>query len=161
MAATSLGYNTYAGGIVAENNQGTISACGQKASVKATSSGEKAYEFVGGICGYNYGAIEKSFFIGELDAYDEDSFVGGICGLIRLPFTLRINMAQNAFVAAGHTSGALYLESNYYDLRAGYIYGQSFFDENPSYAIYVTQILDAGAVSSTPEDIVTLEIYYE
>ena len=62
---------------------------------------------------------------------------------------------------AGHTSGALYLESNYYDLRAGYIYGQSFFDENPSYAIYVTQILDAGAVSSTPEEIVTLEIYYE
>lgn len=162
--------DAYAGGVAGENNQGTVTACGQTSSVEAVSADETGCDFTGGIVGYNAGgivgynagAVTKCFFTGTTSSYSEVSFVGGICGLIRVPYTLRINMAENAFAEGWRTSGSVLLESGYYDLRAGYIYGLAFFESDPSYARYATEILDLGGVNASVEEIQNTEgLYYE
>ena len=154
--------NAYAGGVAGENNQGTVTSCGQTSSVEAVSADETVYDFTGGIVGYNAGTITKCFFTGTTSSYSEVSFVGGICGLIRLPYTLRINMAENAFAEGWRTSGSVLSESGYYDLRAGYVYGLAFFESDPSYARYATEILDLGGVNASVEEIQNTEgFYYE
>ena len=158
--ATSAAYNAYAGGIVAENNQGSVSHCGQTSSVEAASP-DNTYSFAGGIVAYNYGTVEDSFFIGSIPDYDENSFSGGICGLVR-PSGYTINMQNNAFAAGSHTSGSVLLEVRYNSLIPGTIYGLALFESDPSYARYISEILDLGAVSSTVEEIKTMEgVYYE
>ena len=159
--AESSTHNAYAGGIAAENNQGKVSACGQSGSVTASAPGGTVFDFVGGIVGYNYGTVESSFFTGSLSTYDEDSFVGGICGLIRLPLTLRISMGENLFSAGAYTSGAVIAEGGYRDLRAGYIYALAFFESNASYNRYISEILALGGTSATVEEIKASEVYYE
>lgn len=151
----------YAGGVAGENNQGIVTACGQTSSVEAVSADETVYDFTGGIVGYNMGTITKCFFTGTTSSYSEVSFVGGICGLIRLPITQHV-MEENAFAEGWRTNGSVILNMGYYDLRAGYIYGLSFFESDPSYARYATEILDLGGVNASVEEIQNTEgLYYE
>lgn len=157
--AVSASYNAYAGGVVAENNQGTVLHCGQTVSVEAASA-DTAYSFTGGIVAYNYGKVEDSFFLGSISEYDENSFSGGVCGLIR-PSVYTIDMRNNFFVAGGHTSGSTLLEVRYNTLLPGTIYGLALFESDPSYARYITEILDLGGVCSSADGIKAEDIYYE
>ncbi len=163
-------YNVYVGGIAAENYQASISTCGQTGEVSGETSGEQAYSFIGGIVGYNSGAVEKSFFIGTISDYDESNFVGGICGLIRPsfainPFTgryqMQIAMADNYFSAGAHASGSLYLDMAYLDLRARTIYSLAFLETHEGYDRYVTELLDFGGTAASVDAIKASEVYYE
>ena len=149
----------FAGGIAADNYQGTVSHCGSTSAIQAASSGG-SYSITGGIVAYQYvGTVERSFFTGSVSDYDEKSFSGGICGLIYIPTYV---MRNNAFSAGGHANGAFILQFMYYDLTPGTIYGLAQLETNPYYSRYISEILDLGAVSATEESIKTMEdIYYE
>ncbi len=160
--AQSSTHNACAGGIAAENNQGTVTHCGQTSSVTAAAPDGAAYSFAGGIVGYNNGTITKSFYTGAIPAYDTDSYSGGICGVIFLPYSLRVAMEDNYFTGDGHVSGAVISEWMYYDLRPGYIYGLALFESNEAYAPYIEGILDFGGAKTTAEELKTKEeVYYE
>ena len=165
--ATSDEYNSYAGGIAGQNNQGaTVRGCRQTAYVRATTEKEKVFDFTGGIVGRNYGAVETSFFIGTSDEYDEDSAIGAICGLSYLSasfFRYTINLYNNAYIkGALHTSGAILADSQYGYLRAGYIYSADFFENTEGYGDYVNELLEPGATAAESlEELKRKEIYYE
>ena len=166
----SLFYNVYVGGIAAENNQALIKACGQTGEVSANGMNEEAYGFIGGVVGYNYGSVSNSFFIGAISDYDEKTFVGGICGLIRPSFSInyytmryqmQIGLINNYFSAGEHVSGSFLLEMSYQDLRAGYIYSCAFLETHEGYDQYITDILDFGGTGASIEEIKASEVYYE
>ena len=161
VSCSSTDANAYVGGIAAENNQGIVVSCGQSGAVTGFSVGERTYEFVGGIVGYNYGMVDRCFFVGSISDYDDNTFAGGICGLIRLPASLVINMRGNYYAAGGATSGAVYSEIDYRDLYAEYYYSLTFFENTYGYSRYITEILTLGGVTSTEEEIKSSEIYYE
>ena len=78
------------------------------------------------------------------------------------PSGYTINMQNNAFAAGSHTSGSLLLEVRYNGLVPGTIYGLALFESDPSYARYISEILDLGAVCSSVEEIKKMEeVYYE
>ena len=164
--AKSNVYNSYAGGVAAQNNQGAlIRGCRQTEYVDATTEKESIFDFTGGIVGRNYGEVKNCFFIGTLDDYDSDSAVGAISGLAYLQswfFQYTINMDNNAYVGENaHTSGAIIAESQYNKLHAGYIYSAAFFESNEGYGDYVDQLLEFGGTSMTLEELKGKEIYYE
>ena len=161
VSATSAAMNAYAGGIAAENNQGVITSCGHTAVVTASTAGGTVYGFIGGVVGYNYGTVDRCFFLGTLCEYDEDTFVGGICGLLRLPFAMGHTMEGSYFSSGAHANGATLFGMNYYSLRAGYIYSLAFFENNEGYEGYIEGILDFGGTAASAEDIKASEVYYE
>ena len=158
--------NAYAGGVAALNDQGsTISASRGTASVSAESP-DRYYDFTGGIAGSNGGVIEKSFFLGTLPSYDEDSLVGAICGLIYLRggfFTnYTIDLSNNAYCVEGaHTSGAVIAENQYKYLMADRVYSAYVFENTQGYGGYVDEVLEFGATSATLEELKAMEVYYE
>ena len=158
--------NSCAGGIAAVNDVGcSITSSRQTAAVSALTP-DRYYDFTGGIAGRNVGLIERSFFIGELPDYDEDSLVGAICGLsyLRGGFftTYTIDLSDNAFASSGaHASGGVIAEYQYRYLIADRVYTAFLFEHTQGYEGYVSEILEFGARSVTLDELKAMEIYYE
>jgi len=149
--------NSYAGGIAAVNDTGsTVSSCRQTAMVLAESP-DRYYDFTGGIVGSNGGVVENSFFIGTLPDYDEDSLVGGICGMTYLYgdgyfMQYTVDLVGNAYLSAAvHASGGLKLVS----------IGQSLYSAVALERSGGASLLNLGATAATLDEIKAMEIYYE
>ena len=112
------------------------------------------------------GEKQVSLVVLNLKEADADSLVGAICGLCYLRggfFTnYTIDLSGNAYVAsAGHTSGGVIAEYQFYYLPPDVVYTEYFFENTQGYGDYVTEILDFGASSVTLEQLKAMEIYYE
>ena len=163
--ALSARLDACAGGIVARNNQGRVYSCGQTEAVSASTGGAKAYELIGGIVGYNYGIVDKCFFIGSLAEYEERTCVGGVCGLNRIAYNFRVNLGENYFSSGDHTCGAILFDVNndyYRSIEAQKIYSLSALELDAENAQYIETFLDPGGTAATVEEIKAMEgIYYE
>ena len=160
VTAESMTSYAYVGGIAAEN-YGKIYSCGQTAAITATTENADKNELIGGIVGANYGAVSGCFFIGTLPDYDENTFVGGICGLIGVPYPRKYVVEENYYVAGEHTSGSMVLTQGLFNLESDVNYGVTFFENDERYFGFIEEFLDYGAEKVTAEEIKEKEIYYE
>ena len=162
--ATSSAYNAYAGGIAAQNEQGsTISSCGQSAFVSAKSEKESYYDFTGGIAGSNSGSVKNSFFTGTLANHDAVSLIGGICGLVYLHSNFYgpyINMDKNFFTAENvSASGGVNAEQMYHYLYPNTIFGAAFFEDEERLSAYVSEIIAAYEAQYADMDEITRQFF--
>lgn len=99
-------YGTYGiGGIVGFSTTGTkITGCYSSASIQRHFSDvEVDFEYVGGIVGswensWNDARITDCYFNGEIVCNDDDSYIGGIIGLVSTPYTPPSLLIENCFV---------------------------------------------------------------
>ncbi len=86
-------FHIYLGGIASFNNtrDAVIYNCGSYGMLDASSEGENAYTFIGGIAGSNLGKIEDSFAHTEVFSDSANAFLGGIVGNAFRDYAIQIN----------------------------------------------------------------------
>ena len=120
--ARITGYD-YTGGIVGENNDGTVTRCHVAADVAVCAVQYDAY-YHGGIVGNNWGTIEQCSSAATLTTADANNsrFYGGIAGYNSSRGTLSDNLAIGATVPAlsDNSYGAITGENNGGTLQRNY-----------------------------------------
>ncbi|WP_295092600.1 GLUG motif-containing protein, partial [uncultured Ruminococcus sp.] len=59
---------------------GRVGSSGSVSNVGIVDSYFKGYDYVGGVCGENYGTITNCYLSGEVTASGDYAYVGGVCG---------------------------------------------------------------------------------
>ena len=155
-------YNSYAGGIAALNDNGSLISSSRQTAFVCAESPDPVYDFAGGIVGNNCGGVQTSFFLGTLAERDDSSFVGALCGITYLYETIYLN---------GYVARDVDLLNNAYVKDDNYAYGGLKFvnrTDAPSYTATileredVEEWLDLRAIAvASFDELKALEIYYE
>ena len=160
VSAESTSTGVYVGGIAARNDVNCrIVACRQTEDVRGSTSkvseggGKGALALVGGICGHAVGSVSASYYTGTLQTFDEDTYVGAICGLTYLLYYgYETYLAQNAYLAVkgeNYAIGALVYNDDT-------LLPQDLKEQD------ALSLLDSGATRvATLDELKEMQIYYE
>ncbi len=97
ITVSSTGNDSYVGGIIGNNDNGTVSECYTDGSIKITASSDTVY--AGGLIGYNSGAINECYNMGSV-TINSSIYSGAITGYN----TGSINESSNRGTVSASTS---------------------------------------------------------